>query len=154
MSDWLLDSNILLRGVDRTDPQFTLTLRAVGMLVGGGNALHFTMQGLTEFWNVCTRPATARGGLGLPIAETERRVRVIERVGVFLPDTAAVRAHWRRLVVIHQVQGVQVYDARLVATMLAHNVTHLLTFNHADFQRYPEITAAHPQDLLDGRVQP
>ncbi len=154
MADWLLDSNILLRGVDRTDPQYTLTLQAVSTLARAGSLLYFTLQGLTEFWSVCTRPATARGGLGLSVAETERRVRVIERLGLFLPDTLEVRTQWRRLVVAHQVQGVQVYDARLVAAMLAHNVTHLLTFNVADFRRYGEIIAAHPQDVLDGRVQP
>jgi hypothetical protein len=37
-------------------------------------------QNLAEFWNVCTRPATARGGLGLSIAETDRRLSVLEPV--------------------------------------------------------------------------
>lgn len=32
---------------------------------------------------------------------------------------------WRRLVVNYGVSGVQVHDARLVATMLVHDVTHI-----------------------------
>ena len=34
------------------------------------------------------------------------------------------------------VSGVQVHDARLVATMIVHGVTHILTFNTSDFVRY------------------
>ncbi len=34
------------------------------------------------------------------------------------------------------VSGVQVHDARLVATMLVHGVTHILTFNTSGFTRY------------------
>lgn len=152
MALWLLDSNILLRSVNRSDPQFALTLQATVTLVGRGDRLCFTLQGLSEFWNACTRPATARGGLGLSIAETEKRVRIIERVGTFLPDTEAVRVHWRRLVFTHQVHGVQVHDARVVAAMQAHGLTHLLTYNLADFQRYGGLVVAHPQDVINGNV--
>jgi len=45
--------------------------------------------------------------------------------------------------------GVQVHDAHLVATMLAHNITHILTFNTFDFARYaPEgIVAVDPASV-------
>lgn len=33
-------------------------------------------------------------------------------------------------------RGKQVHDANLVATMLVHGVTRLLTFNAADFRRF------------------
>ena len=33
-------------------------------------------------------------------------------------------------------RGKQVHDANLVATMLAHGIRRLLTFNLADFQRF------------------
>jgi hypothetical protein len=36
------------------------------------------------------------------------------------------------------------HDVRLVALMLAHGVTHLLTLNGADFRRYSEITCLRP----------
>ncbi len=44
------------------------------------------------------------------------------------------------------VSGVQVHDARLVAAMISHGATHILTFNTADFARYaPEgIMAVDP----------
>ena len=40
------------------------------------------------------------------------------------------------LVVTYDVSGVQVHDARLVALMIVHGVTHVLTFNTRDFARY------------------
>ncbi len=38
--------------------------------------------------------------------------------------------------VAYGVSGVQVHDAHLVAAMLANGITHILTFNAADFTRY------------------
>ena len=78
------------------------------------------------------------------------RVRIIERHFTFLPDTLDVRSHWRLLVIAHGVEGVRARDARLVAAMLPHGATHLLTFDVADFRRYGEITAVHPQEVVDG----
>jgi hypothetical protein len=42
---------------------------------------------------------------------------------------------------------VQVHDTRLVAAMRVYRVTHLLTFNVADFGRFPGITTVHPQSV-------
>ena len=39
------------------------------------------------------------------------------------------------------------HDARLVATMLVHGVTDLLTLNDRDFSRYVGIRAVHPRDV-------
>lgn len=152
MASWLLDSNVLLRVMDRNAPDHLLARRSVAILWSRGDTLCVTLQCLAEFWSVCTRPATARGGLSLSIAETHRRLRVLERHLTFLPDTARVRDEWRQLVLAHQVQGVQVHDARLVGAMLAHNLSHLLTFNSGNFHRYPNVVTAHPQDILSGKV--
>ncbi|GAA6616251.1 hypothetical protein [Scytonema sp. NUACC26] len=40
------------------------------------------------------------------------------------------------------------HDARLVAAMIAHNLTNLLTFNTSDFRRFSEITAIAPHNIL------
>ena len=39
------------------------------------------------------------------------------------------------------------HDARLVAVMLSHGVTHLLTFNTGDFASFTNISLVHPSDL-------
>lgn len=41
----------------------------------------------------------------------------------------------------------QVHDARLVALMQAHGITHILTLNGSDFTRYPGITPVDPASL-------
>lgn len=55
---------------------------------------------------------------------------------------------WKQIVRDHKVQGVKVYDARLVATMNVYAVESVLTFNAADFKRYSNITALHPSSML------
>lgn len=150
MALWLVDTNVILCSLDRGAVHHALARDAGRRLRARGETLCFTLQSLTEFWSVCTRPLAARGGLGLEIQETARRARLISRQLELLPDTEAVKEVWQDLVVAHQVRGVQVYDARLVAAMLAHGATHLLTFNTVDFQRYPQITTVHPQEVVNG----
>ena len=144
---WLLDSNILIRLPHRPDPLHPLVRQALRALWARGDRFCYTSQTLGEFWSVCTRPTTARGGFGLTLTETDRRARLIERSYRFLPDSAAVHAEWRRLLMAHRVAGVQVHDARLVAGMNVHGVTHLLTFNVGDFGRFPGIVVQRPQDI-------
>ena len=64
-----------------------------------------------------------------------------------LPDSPAIHAEWKRLVVQHCVLGSKVHDAKLVATMNVHGIRGILTFNTEDFARY-DIEAIHPLSLL------
>ncbi len=141
---YMADTNILLRFIAPTDPNHALVRDAIYSLLKGKEEVCYTSQNLAEFWNVCTRPVTSRSGFGLSIEETDRRAKVVEHYFTFLPDSEAVHTQWRRLVVDYRVSGVQVHDARLVAAMLVHRLTHILTFNTSDFARYAEITVVHP----------
>jgi len=71
----------------------------------------------------------------------------IEKSFLRLTDNGTVYEEWRRLVVQHRISGVQVHDARLAASMYAHNLTHILTFNTADFAPFDGITAVHPDSV-------
>lgn len=144
---FMADTNILLRFVSPSDPNHILVRDAIHSLLQRGEEVCYTSQILGEFWNVCTRPTTARSGFGLSIEETDQRAQVIERYFTFLPDSAAVHTEWRRLVVDYRVSGVKVHDTRLVAAMLVHGLTHILTFNVSDFARYSEVSAVHPTDI-------
>jgi predicted nucleic acid-binding protein len=143
----LADTGILLRLMERADPQHATIRSAVRNLVARGDELVTATQNVAEFWNVCTRPPTARGGLGLSIAETDRRLRVVERFVQLLADLPAAYRLWRQLVVNHSVLGRQVHDARLAALMQAHAITHILTLNGPGFARYPGITPIDPAGL-------
>jgi predicted nucleic acid-binding protein len=142
----LVDTNILLRMTRRSDPQHQLVDSALARLASQGTILHYTHQNIAELWNAMTRPMS-RNGLGLTVAEAEREVRAIEAGMSFLPDSEAVYREWRRIVLQHAVQGVQVHDARLAAVMHVHGVTHLLTLNAPDFSRFTNIVAVHPRSI-------
>jgi hypothetical protein len=51
-------------------------------------------------------------------------------------------------VIKYQVMGKQVHDARLAAAMVAHNITHLLTFNVDDFKRFSDIVVVDPRSIV------
>lgn len=144
---YMADTNILLRFVASNDPNHALVRDVMYSLLKRSEQVCNTSQNLAEFWNVCTRPIAARSGFGLSVEETDLRAQVIERYLTFLPDSEAVHLEWRRLVLTYGVMGVKVHDARLVATMLVHGVTHILTFNTNDFARYSQITAVHPTEI-------
>ena len=84
------DTNILLRVAIRSDPQHALIRGALRKLHQQGEIIYYTPQKLVEFWNVCSRPSTARGVLGLTQAETDWAARLVERVFTLLPEHPAV----------------------------------------------------------------
>src|ERR1700731_2038795 len=108
--------------------------------------LCYTSQTLGEFWNASTRPFD-KNGFGLSVAETDRLARVIERDFDFLPDSREVHDRWRSLLVVHDIQGVQVHDARLAASMYGHGVGQILTMNIRDSRRFEGLHVRHPTDV-------
>jgi hypothetical protein len=72
----------------------------------------------------------------------------IKTLFTLLPDTRALLPEWERLVTASGVTGKNAHDARLVAAMIVHGVTHLLTFNVADFSRYSGIIVLNPASVV------
>lgn len=143
---YLADTNILLRFVNVNDPEDSLVAGAVKSLLQRGEVIHYTQQNRREFWNVCTRPSN-RNDLGYSVEETVLRLAEIDAVFSRLPDLPGTGPVWDRLVRHYQVLGVAVHDAQLVGSMVIHGVDRLLTLNVADFLRYAEVAAVHPQDV-------
>lgn len=145
---YLVDTGILLRLLDRNDPRHPRVREALRILKGRGERLVTSPQNMAEFWNVSTRPATARGGYGLTCAEAGQRTRILERLFALVYETPATYPQWRQLVLARGVMGVQVHDARLVGLMEVHGISHILTLNSADFSRYPNIIALTPEQVV------
>jgi predicted nucleic acid-binding protein len=143
---FLVDTNILLRTVQPAHPQHGVAVEAVYRLLSESTPVYFTLQNIAEFWNVATRPID-NNGLGFSILSTLGEVEKIEGLLTLLPDTPAVYAEWKRIIVEHGVSGVKVHDARLVATMKTHGVRRLLTFDVDDFTRYAGIDVMHPKTV-------
>jgi predicted nucleic acid-binding protein len=139
----LLDTNILGRMVEVGHPQHRLAHDAADALGRRGDVLYLVPQGLYELWAVATRPLTANG-LGFTPNQAAAELARLQTLFPLLSDTPAIFPEWQRLVVAHQVSGKVAHDARLVAAMTVHGLTHILTFNTQDFARYPGITALDP----------
>lgn len=142
----LADTNVLLRRTQPSHPSHRTAVDAVANLLAAGEPVYFTLQNISEFWNVLTRPI-ANNGLGFPAELALREVEKIERLLQVLPDSPAVYPEWKRLVSQHSILGSKVHDAKLVAIMNVHGLRRILTFNTTDFSRY-EIEAIHPSSLL------
>jgi len=144
----LIDTNILVRSVQRSHALMRPARNALRFLYQQGNELCVTPQNISEFWNVCTRPREVNG-LEHSIGEADRLTSRIELFFTVLPDSIEAFKAWRRLVVVNEVRGAKVHDARLVAIMEMHGVEHLPTFNTSDFKRFESITTLHPTSLTE-----
>jgi len=146
--NYLIDTNILLRSTDPDHAMYSLAVNAVDSLLTQNQQLYIMPQNLIEFWNVYTRPKE-KNGLGGTIAETKIEIDRLKSLFILLPDQEEIYLQWENLVTTYQVKGVNVHDAKLVAGMLVHDLTHILTFNINDFKRYQNIKPVHPQEFLD-----
>ena len=139
----LVDSNVLLRRAKPTDPLYPTAMTAVYKLTIAGRSLFVVPQSLFEFWVVATRPL-ANNGLGMSVPECHRELTRVRNTFPVLFDEKSILDEWERIVLVHHCTGKPAHDARLVAAMKVHLIPSILTFNVADFQRYPGITVIDP----------
>lgn len=145
---YLVDTNVLLRTLVTDDPQYQITQDTIFILRRSGERLFIAPQNLIELWNVATRPSD-KNGLGLSPTETKAEIVQLKSLFILLPDAEQMYSEWERLVSIYQVKGSKVHDTRLVAFMLVHQLSHILTFNIKDFRRFQaEITPVSPQKII------
>ncbi|MBO1065855.1 MULTISPECIES: PIN domain-containing protein [Nostocales] len=144
---YLVDTNILLRLVQKNSPMHLDTQRAILTLKKQGNFLCIIPQNIIEFWAVATRPLD-KNGLGLSITQAEEESEKLKKIFILELDTPQIFTEWESLVIKYQVMGKQVHDARLAAAMVAHNITHLLTFNVEDFKRFSDIVVVDPRSIV------
>jgi predicted nucleic acid-binding protein len=146
----LADTNVLLRVSKPDDVDHDTAMLALDWLRTQGNEIAIVPQCGYEYYVVATRPID-RNGLGL---EPGDAIRDLDRfIGVFrlMRDERRVFETWKSVIAEFQVRGKTAHDARLVAAMRRHGVTHLLSFNIQDFKRYePEITLLDPHQVVTG----
>jgi len=145
---YLLDTGILARLPHRADPLHQSIRGALGKLTADKHMFVTATQNIAEFWNLCTRPADARGGFGLSIEEATRRLRLLERFVTILKEPDSAYRKWKSLLVTYRISGKQVHDARLAALMAAYRLHRIVTLNPNDFARYPHLEPITPADVL------
>ncbi len=152
---YLLDTNVLLRIAQRNHPMNREARDSVRMLLRRKETIQVIPQVMFEFWVVATRPVM-NNGLGMTPDVVKRKLEKAEWFFDLLPDSAAIYREWLRIVQTYSVAGVAAHDARIVAAMKVHGVTHLLTFNAGDFKRFSttEITVVTPAEVLGTAAAP
>jgi predicted nucleic acid-binding protein len=141
-----VDTNVLLRSIDNGHAAQPVVNDGLLAIRSQGETLSIFPQNLVEFWAVATRPM-ANNGLGWSVDRAKVELENLKYLFVVLAHTDVVFDEWERLVVYHRVAGKQVHDAHLVAAMLVHGITHLLTFNTNDFKRFSEIRVVNPHNV-------
>ncbi len=144
-----LDTNILTRSIQPDSPQHVSARESVRILRSRGDELSVFPQSLYEFWVVCTRPE-GENGLGLTTAQAAAELDQAKSLFKVLSqhNEGALLSEWERLVRAHDVKGKAAHDARLVAAMRLHGLTHLLTFNASDFARYRDVVTLAPEQVV------
>lgn len=140
----LVDTNILLRAAQPTHPMHAAAVDALASLRRQGDQPCLVPQNLVEFRAVCTRPVVSNG-LGMTQIQARAEIARLKSLFPVLPDMPAILDEWERLVDACGALGKQNHDARLAAAMVVHRISKILTFNEADFTRYPGITVVVPR---------
>jgi len=147
----LLDTNLLLRRSQPSAHDHKIAIHALATVRASGRKFFISSQTIYEFMAVATR-SVAENGLGLSYAAADIALTHLLTDIDVLFDSAVVVAETRRLIVLHKVTGKKVHDARLAAIMNVHGIKEILTFNHRDFDRYPEIVALNPRDVTPANL--
>ncbi len=147
----LVDTNVLLRAAQLGHPHNQAAVNAVARLRQAEESLCLFPQNIYEFWVTGTRPIDVNG-LAWTVSQAEAEVTKLKSIYLFHEDVPAIFPAWERLVVKYQIVGKSAHDARLVAAMMVHKLSKILSFNHRDFQRYPEITAINPEAVVAAQV--
>lgn len=101
---------------------------------------------LIEFWAVATRPMAANG-LEWDMARASAEVPALQERFGFVAEQPALFERWWELCKEQRPSGKRAYDIRLLAVARASGITHILTFNVADFPTNAGVTIVHPRDL-------
>jgi predicted nucleic acid-binding protein len=148
MTQYLLDTNILLRFSNPSDTQHGLAAEAVAILLTQGDECYLTAQVLIELWVVATRP-TDVNGLGWSVEKTRDVINQLLERFPLVAETSQVFPTWLTLVTKNRIKGKRTHDCRIVAVMMAASVSHILTLNPNDFLGIPSIITVHPQEIVD-----
>jgi predicted nucleic acid-binding protein len=147
---YLLDTNIVLRFSNPSDEQHELVVEAVATLLAQGDDCYLASQVLIEIWVVATRP-TDVNGLGWSTGYVRKVIdELLERFPI-AEEVPQVFLTWLDLVTDNDIKGKRTHDTRIIALMLAAEISHILTLDPHDFSGMSDIVVVHPQDIISTR---
>lgn len=131
MKKVILDTNIILRLIDRTAPEHESSYSLVKRLISENCEICLIPQVLIEFWVVATRPPESNG-FGWDTSFTMQEIEKLQNIFVLLPDNELIFNYWQKIV-SKGVRGKRAHDARIAAAALTHEVYAIATLNTQDF---------------------
>ena len=131
----MLDTNVLLAATDQGRAGHRDALTVLNDWAAGHTDLCTSGQILREYLTVATRPAE-KNGLGLNLPDALGNVRAIRERTTLLTEDSKVTDRLLGLLADVDCRGKQVHDANLVATMLVHGISTIVTVNMEDFTRF------------------
>jgi len=129
-----IDTNILVYAQQSYSPFHQTATNALQQLATVGTSLCMSRQILREYLAVMSRSNLVNGQTSQSVLV--RDVVLFETQFLIAEDGPLVTQQLLQLLTTIPCAGKQVHDANIVATMLTHGVTTLLTHNVVDFQRF------------------
>lgn len=140
---WFLDTNILLSATNESRPSHAAIHRLFREANEQGGHLAMSGQIAREYLVIATRPIR-ENGLGVNLSDALKNIEEFCRATVFLHEGASVHNSLVTLLKSHPVSGKRIHDANVVATMVSHGITVLVTENFVDFQGFNQVEARSP----------
>ena len=129
-----VDTNVFVNSRIPDAPDHDAARARLDQALRGGEPLRISRQIVREYLAVVTRPQAWTAGITRDDALDDAR-RLLNGFEI-LEDGPVVTASLIALCREVPAGGAQIHDANIVATMLAHGESRLLTFNVSDFRRY------------------
>jgi predicted nucleic acid-binding protein len=132
-----VDTNVLLRAHVSSAPLHNICYQALEKISEENTELWISRQIIREYMVHVTRPQKFAQPLDAKLAIDQ--IRRFDDTFRIADETVIVTEKLFELVETIPIGGKQVHDANIVATMLTYNVTHLLTLNTIDFERFSSL---------------
>jgi predicted nucleic acid-binding protein len=133
--EWFVDTNVLIYATNAHSPWHQQATAVLNAARQRGVNFVISPQILREYLVTATRPAPTPL---LRSSEALENVEIYQKEFRVVADSPEVSAILVALVRRYDVLGKQVHDTNLVATMLTHCVSYLLTHNVSDFVRFSQ----------------
>ncbi len=137
-----LDTNILIYMTFEASPFHDVTIRRVRELESARVQFWASRQVLREYLSSASRPGNFRPQPSPPALATA--VRHFQTKFEIANDNVDVTNALLDLIETRTIQGRQIHDANIVATMCSNGINWLLTHNTSDFARYVPVIGVLP----------
>lgn len=145
----IVDANILVYAMDADTPQHAASRALLIAARESSTTLYVTSQILCEFYSVVTN--ARRVSKPRPPEDAIQAISTLLAFLHLLPIPAHAVEVWMDLLRRHPVTGGDIFDLQIVATMQAHRIDRIYTFNTEDFKVFSELVVLTPEFLQAGQ---